>query len=176
MDILYCSSPNFNDRPEGAVIDSIIIHYSGKACVEDVIDHFQNPESLVSAHYTICRDGVVYQHVPENKRAWHAGVSRFGPREEFNHFSIGIELYNPGHNRGYIAYTESQITQLIVLIQDIYHRHPIRPEFVLGHSDIAPTRKQDPGELFPWACLERLGLAKRPQTMSQGLHRKRTVG
>lgn len=165
MDIIHKPSPNFDERPAGVRIDSIVIHYSGMACVEDVIAHFGKPESKVSSHYTICREGRVFQHVPDEKRAWHAGKSRFGAREEFNHFSIGIELYNPGHNRGYIPYSQAQIKAMMVLIDRLYRLHPIDPQWVLGHSDIAPDRKIDPGEFFPWDRLVSAGLAIRPRSV-----------
>ena len=169
-DIRFVQSPNFNDRPVGTIIDSIIIHYSGKACVEDVIAHFQDPKpennNPVSAHYVICREGQITNMVHPDKRAWHAGKSKFGCRAEFNHFSIGIELYNSGHRRGYVAYTGEQIVSTVRLVQWLYTQYPIKPEWVLGHSDVAPDRKQDPGELFPWEEFESRRLATRPQVLS----------
>ena len=169
--IKHAPSPNFNDRPAGTIIASIIIHYSGMECVEDVIAHFQNPEpengNSVSAHYVICRAGQITNMVCPTKRAWHAGKSQFGCREEFNHFSIGIELYNPGHNRGYIAYTNEQIASAVDLVAKLYKRYPIKPELVLGHSDISPERKQDPGELFPWEEFTSRKLAIRPENTSE---------
>lgn len=169
--IRHVPSPNFNDRPDGTIIDSIIIHYSGMACVEDVIAHFQDPKpennNPVSAHYVICREGKITNMVHPDKRAWHAGKSQFGCREEFNHFSIGVELYNPGHRRGYIAYTDEQIVSTVRLVQWLYTQYPIKPEWVLGHSDIAPGRKQDPGELFPWNEFTSRGLSVRSTPISK---------
>jgi N-acetylmuramoyl-L-alanine amidase len=164
--IKHVQSPNFNERPTGTIIDSIILHYSGMACVEDVISHFKDPKpqnnNPVSAHYVICREGQITNMVCPSKRAWHAGRSEFGCREEFNHFSIGIELYNPGHRRGYIPYTDLQMNSTIGLISWLSTQHPIDPRWVLGHSDISSDRKQDPGELFPWSKLEECHLAIRP--------------
>jgi len=162
MNILSRPSPNFDNRPEGAKIDSVIIHYTAKSCVGEAIKVFEDPNSKLSAHYTICREGKIFQHVDTKKRAWHAGVSKFGCREAFNDFSIGIELYNPGHNRGYIPYTVLQMDSLTTLMYSLYENHPINPQFVLGHSDISPDRKLDPGELFPWCILESKALAMRP--------------
>ena len=162
-------SPNFDSRPEGVVIDSVVIHYTAKACVEDAIAVFQDPKSKLSAHYTICRKGIVYGHVDPMKRAWHAGKSKFGCREAFNDFSLGIELYNPGHNRGYIPYSSEQINSLMILMRFIYQNHPINPNLVLGHSDIAPDRKKDPGHLFPWDLLVKHKLAIRPESSRGGL-------
>jgi N-acetylmuramoyl-L-alanine amidase len=162
MDIISRLSPNFDSRPSGTDIDSVVIHYTAKSCVEDAIAVFEDPNSKLSSHYTICRQGQLFQHVDTSKRAWHAGRSEFGCRKTFNDFSIGIELYNPGHRRGYLPYTIHQIEALTKLMYKLYSEHPIRPELVLGHSDISPDRKQDPGELFPWCILVSKGLAKRP--------------
>jgi len=158
-------SPNFNDRPKGVTIDSIIIHYTGMETASAALDRLCDAQSEVSAHYTIDEDGTIYNHVNPIKRAWHAGVSSFGGRSNFNDFSIGIELVNPGHEHGYRDFPDTQIEALIHLINELYGQHPIKPELVLGHSDIAPDRKQDPGELFPWDVLVAKGLAKRPEPM-----------
>lgn len=154
-------SPNFNDRPEGADICSIIIHYTGMQTAQDALTRLCDPEAQVSAHYTIDEDGTVYNHVDPTKRAWHAGVSQWGDLNNFNDFSIGIELVNPGHEFGYRPFPEAQINALIGLMHDLFERFPIKLDLVLGHSDIAPTRKQDPGELFPWDRLINEGLAIR---------------
>jgi len=163
LEFTNCPSPNFDHRPRGKCIDSVVIHYTAKSCVEDAIEVFQDPQTKLSAHYTICRDGVVFSHVDPKHRAWHAGQSRFGCRKRFNDFSIGIELYNPGHNRGYVPYTDRQIGRLVHLMRHLYARYPIKPSLVLGHSDISPERKKDPGHLFPWDRLTREGMAQRPQ-------------
>ena len=155
-------SPNFNDRPVGMGISSIIIHYTGMETAKAALDHLCNPSSRVSAHFTIDEDGTLYNHVDPEKRAWHAGVSKWGSLENFNDFSIGIELVNPGHEFGYRPFPDAQIDALISLMNDLFDRYPIKPELVLGHSDIAPDRKQDPGELFPWHRLVQENLAIRP--------------
>lgn len=155
-------SPNFNDRPNGTEINSIIIHYTGMKTAKDALNRLCDPKSKVSAHYTIDMDGTIYNHVAPNKRAWHAGISQHGILSNFNDFSIGIELVNKGHEFGYHEFPDVQIDTLIRLIKDLYRLHPIKPNLVLGHSDIAPDRKQDPGEFFPWEQLEQENLAVRP--------------
>ena len=154
-------SPNFNDRPHGAVINSIVIHYTGMKTCEDAINRLCDPQSKVSAHYTIDMDGTIYHHVDPQKRAWHAGVSQWGELSNFNDFSIGIELVNKGHEFGYHPFPDEQIDALLTLMKDLFQQFPIDPKLVLGHSDIAPDRKQDPGELFPWGRLMRENLAFR---------------
>ena len=156
------ASPNFNDRPDGAIINSIIIHYTGMVDAQSALQRLCDPQSQVSAHFTIDEDGTIYNHIHPEKRAWHAGVSQWGELSNFNDFSIGIELVNPGHEYGYRAFPDVQIDALVELIKTLYTDYPINPELVLGHSDIAPTRKQDPGELFPWERLVQENLAIRP--------------
>lgn len=158
----YLPSPNFNDRPKGVAINSVIIHYTGMENTQIALERLCDPESQVSAHYTIDEDGAVYNHVDPTKRAWHAGVSEWGDLKGFNDFSIGIELVNPGYEHGYRPFPIAQIHALIHLLEELYTQFPIKPELVLGHSDIAPDRKQDPGHLFPWAVLVAKGLAIRP--------------
>lgn len=154
-------SPNFNDRPDGTQINSIIIHYTGMQTAQDALNRLCDPKSEVSAHYTIDMDGTLYNHVDPKKRAWHAGVSQWGILSNFNDFSIGIELVNKGHEFGYHDFPDVQIDRLIGLMKDLFKLYPIKPELVLGHSDIAPDRKQDPGEFFPWDRLIRNKLAIR---------------
>ena len=154
-------SPNYNDRPDGAVVKSVIIHYTGMKTAEDALNRLCDPESKVSAHYTIDEDGTLYKHVDPDYRAWHAGVSKWGNLENFNDFSIGIELVNPGHEFGYRAFPQVQIDCLVALLKDLYARYPIDQNLVLGHSDIAPGRKRDPGSLFPWTRLVQENLAIR---------------
>jgi N-acetylmuramoyl-L-alanine amidase len=155
-------SPNYNTRPDGVIINSIIIHYTGMKTAQEALDRLCDPQSKVSAHYTIDMDGTIYNHVSPDKRAWHAGVSSWGDLSNFNDFSIGIELVNKGHEHGYHDFPKAQIDALISLIKDLYQSYPIDPRLVLGHSDIAPDRKQDPGELFPWDRLVQENLAIRP--------------
>ena len=154
-------SPNYNERPAGTEIKSIIIHYTGMKDAQSALDRLCNHESEVSAHYTIDEDGTTYKHVDPYYRAWHAGKSKWGHYENFNDFSIGIELVNPGHEHGYRPFPEDQIEVLIDLLRDLERRFPIDLNLVLGHSDIAPGRKRDPGRLFPWDRLVEENLAIR---------------
>jgi N-acetylmuramoyl-L-alanine amidase len=119
----------------------------------------RNPESRVSCHYLVAEDGQILRMVPEEKRAWHAGRSYWRGNQNLNGMSIGIEIVNPGHEFGYQPFPDQQIDALIPLVADIMKRHGITRGNVVGHSDIAPTRKQDPGELFPWGRLAKLRLA-----------------
>jgi N-acetylmuramoyl-L-alanine amidase len=130
---------------------------------EVALSRLCDPAAKVSAHYTIDEDGAVYALVPEARRAWHAGLSFWAGLRNVNACSIGIELVNPGHEFGYRAFPQSQIAALKNLCRDILARHPIPAARVLGHSDIAPARKEDPGELFPWAELAEAGIGLWPQ-------------
>jgi N-acetylmuramoyl-L-alanine amidase len=154
-------SPNHDSR-DGAPIDMLVLHYTGMQSVEAALSRLCDPAAKVSAHYTIGEDGAVYAHVPEERRAWHAGVSFWAGQRNLNANSIGIELVNPGHEFGYRAFPEAQIAALKTLCHGILSRHPIPPARVLGHSDIAPARKEDPGELFPWEELARDGIGQWP--------------
>lgn len=157
-------SPNFNDRPPGGAIDLLILHYTGMVSAEAALQRLCDPAAKVSAHYTIDEDGTVYRHVAEEKRAWHAGVGSWRGASDINGRSIGIELVNPGHEFGYRPFPGAQIAALVALARAILARHGIPPHRVLGHSDVAPRRKSDPGELFPWPELaaQGLGLWVRP--------------
>ena len=155
-------SPNQDDRG-GAAIDMLVLHYTGMITAEAALSRLCDPAAKVSAHYTIDEDGTIYAHVPEARRAWHAGVSFWAGKRNVNARSIGIELVNPGHEFGYRAFPRSQIAALIDLCRDILARHPIPAARVLGHSDVAPARKEDPGELFPWAQLAEAGIGLWPQ-------------
>jgi N-acetylmuramoyl-L-alanine amidase len=123
------------------------------------IARLRAPDSGVSAHYVLAEDGQVLRLVPEEKRAWHAGKSWWRGITDVNSASVGIEIVNPGHEFGYRPFPEPQVDALLPLVADIVRRHGIKPPYVVGHSDIAPVRKEDPGELFPWARLAKLGLA-----------------
>ena len=161
-------SPNHDSR-DGAAIDMLLLHYTGMASGQAALDRLCDPAAKVSAHYTIDEDGTVYAMVPEDRRAWHAGVSHWAGATDINARSIGIELVNPGHEFGYRAFPEEQIAALIPLCHSILVRHPIPSARVLGHSDVAPTRKQDPGELFPWARLAKAGIGRWPQSGQSSL-------
>ena len=160
---IACPSPNHDARPDGARIDILVLHYTGMKTAQEALARLCDPAAKVSAHYTIDRAGTVYVHVPEERRAWHAGVSRWAGERNVNARSIGIELVNPGHEFGYVPFTDDQVSALIDLARGILSRHPIPPARVLGHSDVAPARKTDPGELFPWACLADYGIGVWPK-------------
>lgn len=155
-------SPNFDERADGCAIDYIIVHYTGMKTGQEALERLTNPDSKVSAHYTIDEDGTVYAHVDEGKRAWHAGASWWQDQSDLNSLSIGIELVHPGHEWGYRAFADAQVTALIELCKDIMQRHDIEAENVLAHADIAPARKEDPGELFPWRRLAENGVGVWP--------------
>ncbi|MFA6122951.1 N-acetylmuramoyl-L-alanine amidase [Sphingomonas sp.] len=157
MTIIDTPSPNFDER--ALPVSMIVLHYTGMQTAQAAIDRLRDPEAKVSAHYLVTEDGAVLRMVEEDKRAWHAGKSRWRGIEDVNSASIGIEIVNPGHEFGYRPFLEEQIDALIPLVADITARHGITRGNVVGHSDIAPTRKQDPGELFPWSRLAKLRLA-----------------
>ncbi|CUS45056.1 MAG: N-acetylmuramoyl-L-alanine amidase [Pseudomonadota bacterium] len=157
MTIIDTPSPNFDERTLG--ISMIVLHYTGMKDAQSAIDRLRDPEAKVSAHYLVAEDGTVLRMVAEEKRAWHAGKSRWRGIEDVNSASIGIEIVNPGHEFGYPPFPEQQIDALVPLVATIKERHGITRGNVVGHSDIAPLRKQDPGELFPWSRLARLRLA-----------------
>jgi len=154
-------SPNHDERGDVA-IDMLVLHYTGMASGAAALDRLCDPAAKVSAHYTIDEDGTVYAMVPEARRAWHAGVSWWGGDTNINTRSIGIELVNPGHEFGYRAFPDAQVAALTTLCHGILMRHPIPSARVLGHSDVAPARKDDPGELFPWERLAKLGIGLWP--------------
>jgi N-acetylmuramoyl-L-alanine amidase len=160
--LIECPSPNHDARPDGAAIDMLVLHYTGMQTADEALDRLCNPAAKVSSHYTIDRTGRIWRHVPEERRAWHAGVSFWAGEKNVNGRSIGIELVNPGHEFGYVPFTQEQIAALIGLAHGILQRHPIVPGRVLGHSDVAPSRKTDPGELFPWQTLAAAGIGLWP--------------
>ena len=157
-------SPNHGRRAQGAPIDMLIMHYTGMPSGEDALRRLCDPRSEVSAHYLVHEDGAIVQCVPESRRAWHAGRSFWKGETDINSRSIGIEIVNPGHEFGYRAFPDAQIEAVIALASDICRRHDIRPWMVLGHSDIAPDRKEDPGELFPWKRLADAGVGLYSET------------
>ena len=160
MNFKDAPSPNFDDR--GCAIDMIILHYTGMRTGEEALARLRDPEAKVSAHYLVEETGAIYRLVDEEKRAWHAGVGSWRGETNINARSIGIETVNPGHEFGYREFPPSQIDSIIALLKNIRTRHKIAPKMVLGHSDIAPRRKEDPGEKFPWARLAAEGLAVGP--------------
>jgi len=158
-------SPNQDDRGD-AVIDMLVLHYTGMKSAAEALARLCDPGAKVSAHYTIDEDGTVFAHVPEARRAWHAGMATWAGATDINARSIGIELVNPGHEFGYRDFAEDQIAALITLCHSILMRHPIPSARVLGHSDVAPARKEDPGELFPWQRLAKAGIGLWPQAVA----------
>lgn len=155
-------SPNFNERVGEGVPDMLILHYTGMQTGEAAMARLTDPAARVSAHYTVEEDGTVFAHVDEQLRAWHAGVSSWRGHTDINSRSIGIEIVNPGHEFGYRAFPEAQIEAVIALSHGILSRHGIAARNVVGHSDVAPARKEDPGELFPWAHLAQQGIGLWP--------------
>jgi N-acetylmuramoyl-L-alanine amidase len=162
-------SPNFDSRGEGTPIDILLLHYTGMRTGAEALARLCDPDARVSAHYTVDEDGTVYVHVPEECRAWHAGQSYWAGARDINARSIGIEIVNPGHEFGYRPFTEDQVGAVIHLAKDILARHAIAPSRVLGHSDVAPARKTDPGEFFPWGTLALSGVGLWPQTRKKKL-------
>lgn len=172
MRFVDCRSPNHDARPSGAAIDMLVLHYTGMKTADEALARLCDPQAKVSAHYTIGTDGRVYVHVPEERRAWHAGVSFWAGETNVNGRSIGIELVNPGHEFGYVPFAEAQIAALIDLARAILSRHAIPAPRVLGHSDVAPGRKMDPGELFPWQRLAQSGIGVWPKSNARTLGEK----
>jgi N-acetylmuramoyl-L-alanine amidase len=151
-------SPNHGERRNGAQPNMLVLHYTGMAEAEEALARLRAPQSEVSAHYMIFEDGKVVQLVPEVRRAWHAGESAWADETDINSCSIGIEIANVGHDFGYPDFPEEQIAAVIALCRDILARHAISADRVVAHSDIAPARKQDPGEKFPWQRLHEAGV------------------
>ena len=157
LDLIERPSPNFDERQ--LPVSMIVLHYTGMPDAEGALDRLTSPEAKVSCHYLVDEDGSIYRLVDEGKRAWHAGKSRWRGVGDVNSASVGIEIVNPGHEFGYRPFPDEQIASVIPLVADIKARHGIGRGNVVGHSDIAPTRKEDPGELFPWAALAKRRLA-----------------
>jgi N-acetylmuramoyl-L-alanine amidase len=155
-------SPNLDPRPPGVAIDALVLHYTGMQSAAAALDRLCDPAAKVSAHHLIDEDGTVTALAPEASRAWHAGHSAWQGQARLNDRSIGIELVNPGHEWGYRPFTEAQYQALMILGSAIMGRWPIVAARVLGHSDVAPDRKQDPGELFDWQRLAAAGLGLWP--------------
>ena len=153
-----CPSPNFEPRRAGARPSILLLHYTGVASAAKATDWLSRAESKVSAHYVVDEAGRITQLVAEAMRAWHAGLAVWAGENDINSASIGIEIHNRGHELGYPDFPEPQLSAVEALCRDIIARHDVRPERVLAHSDVAPTRKKDPGEKFPWARLARAGI------------------
>ena len=157
QNIIDTPSPNQDER--SLPISMVVLHYTGMKDAASAIARLADPESRVSCHYLIAEDGQIVRMVPEARRAWHAGRSWWRGVTDINSASIGIEIVNPGHELGYLPFPDEQIDALIPLLSSIKERYGITRGNIVGHSDIAPQRKQDPGELFPWGRLAKLRLA-----------------
>jgi N-acetylmuramoyl-L-alanine amidase len=155
-------SPNHDARPDGGRIDMLVLHYTGMKTAADAFNRLCDSAIGVSAHYVIEEDGTAWRLVEESRRAWHAGVSFWQGTETVNAVSIGIELVNPGHEWGYRAFPDVQMASLETLAKAVIQRHSIPADRVVGHSDVAPLRKLDPGELFDWPRLARAGIGLWP--------------
>lgn len=155
------SSPNFDSR-DGQEIDMLVLHYTGMKSGEAALARLCDAAAKVSAHYMVTEDGTILQLVDENERAWHAGMSYWRGNSNINQRSIGIEIVNNGHEYGYQPFPEVQMEAVTKLCRGIITRHKIPARNVVGHSDVAPTRKQDPGELFDWKLLASKGIGLFP--------------
>ncbi|MEA2755042.1 MAG: N-acetylmuramoyl-L-alanine amidase [Aliidongia sp.] len=155
-------SPNHGPRRPGAPIDLLLLHYTGMATADAALERLTDPVAEVGCHWLIDEDGTIYRLIDEDRRAWHAGRGFWAGERDVNSRSIGIELVNPGHEFGYRPFPPVQMAALVELARGILARHPIPPHRVLGHSDVAPDRKRDPGELFDWAWLAARGIGVWP--------------
>jgi N-acetylmuramoyl-L-alanine amidase len=152
------ASPNHGERKAGVKPDMVVLHYTGMPDPQAAIEHLCSAGSEVSCHYVVLPDGHIVQCVPETLRAWHAGQAVWAGETDINSCSLGIEIANPGHDHGYPDFPKRQIAAVIALCRSIFTRHRIPAERVLGHSDVAPSRKKDPGEKFPWRTLHDSGI------------------
>ncbi|MGF1543007.1 MAG: N-acetylmuramoyl-L-alanine amidase [Parvularculaceae bacterium] len=141
-------SPNFDER--NAAVDTIVLHYTGMTSATAALDRLCDPAAKVSAHYLVDDAGAVFARVEEDKRAWHAGVSSWRGEANVNARSVGVEIANPGHEWGYAPFPDAQIDAVVALVGEIARRWAVAPGRGVGHADVAPRRKEDPGELFPW--------------------------
>lgn len=163
MNIIRQPTPFFSSR-DGARVNVLVLHYTGTRTAEEALDILSGRAGKeVSAHYTVDEDGTVYRHVDESQRAWHAGLSHWRGVDNVNATSIGIEIINPGHEFGYRAFPKSQMLAVAELSRGIIARHGIAARNVVGHSDVAPARKEDPGELFDWPWLAECGVGIWPK-------------
>lgn len=167
MFINHITSPNHDARRGEAAIDMLVLHYTGMKDFDTALGRLTDYDAKVSAHYLINEDGAIYSLVPEDRRAWHAGVSSWHGNTDINSCSIGIELVNPGHENGYRGFTTAQMEACYSLSTDIVLRHNIPSERVLGHSDVAPGRRRDPGELFDWTDMAMHGIGIWPERFNE---------
>ncbi len=151
-------SPNIGERPKDKSLDIIVLHYTGMKTAQGALDWLCREEAQVSCHYFVFEDGRIAQLVAEKYRAWHAGKSYWHGETDINSRSIGIEIANPGHEFGYVDFPDAQMKSVVALVSDIFLRRKIPAANILAHSDIAPMRKEDPGERFDWKMLHDAGL------------------
>ncbi|MBV8089131.1 MAG: N-acetylmuramoyl-L-alanine amidase [Alphaproteobacteria bacterium] len=160
-------SPNHGPRDEPMRIDMLVLHYTGMTTAADALDRLCDPAARVSTHYLVDEDGAIWRLVPETRRAFHAGRSCWAGEHDLNRVSIGIEIVNPGHQWGYRPFPEQQMAAVEGLCLDLVSRFSIPPHRVVGHSDIAPDRKSDPGELFDWSRLACVGIGLWPPAAAE---------
>ena len=165
MDLTDHLSPNHDSR-EGQMIDMLVLHYTGMQNLEAAVARLTDPDAKVSAHYLVTELGDVIKLVDEGERAWHAGVSSWRGETNINARSIGVEIENPGHDVGYRPFPDIQMDVLAQLCDEILCRHSIPARNVVGHSDVAPARKTDPGELFDWPRLAADGIGIWPDSLA----------
>ncbi len=158
LDHRWVPAVNFGDRRDGKAADILLLHYTGMTSADVARDWLVCAQSNVSCHYLIDEAGEITQMVAEDKRAWHAGKGCWKGESDINSRSIGIEIHNIGHNGDYPDFTDAQMAAVIALSRDIIERHGIAPERVLGHADVSPGRKLDPGEKFDWRALHEAGI------------------
>jgi N-acetylmuramoyl-L-alanine amidase len=165
---LRIASPNHGERRTG--VDMLVLHYTGMPDAEGAVARLSDPRSQVSSHYLVGGEGTIFELVCESRRAWHAGASSWRGETDLNSRSIGIEIDHPGHDGGNPPFGPAQIDAVIGLCGEILSRWPIMPARILAHSDIAPRRKQDPGERFPWERLYRAGIGQwvEPAALADG--------
>jgi N-acetylmuramoyl-L-alanine amidase len=162
------ASPNHAPRRDPTRIDMLVLHYTGMKSAAAALERLCDRQARVSAHYVVEEEGAVWRLVCESRRAFHAGLSCWAGEHDLNHVSIGIEIVNPGHEWGYRPFPAPQMSAVAALCRDILSRHPIPAYRVVGHCDIAPDRKIDPGELFDWAGLAQAGIGIWPAAGSAG--------
>jgi len=165
LNITSAPSPNFDERT--LPISLLVLHYTGMENGAAALSRMRDPEAKVSAHYMVAEDGEIFRLVDESKRAWHAGVASWNGETNINSNSVGIEIVNGGHDYELPDFPDAQILAVIALSKDIITRNVIQARSVIGHSDIAPMRKNDPGEKFPWSSLAAAGIGYFPQNISE---------
>ena len=167
LEIAERPSPNYGRRDEPMRIDMLVLHYTGMTTAAAALDRLCDPAARVSAHYLVDEDGAIWRLVSETRRAFHAGRSCWAGEHDLNRVSLGIEIVNPGHQWGYRPFPEQQMAAVEALCLDLVSRFSIAPHRVVGHSDIAPDRKSDPGELFDWPRLARAGIGVWPPAAAE---------